>query len=270
MTPTTASGFRPGRSADGSGAARAGYRQAVWSEWTKLVTLRSTVGLTVALSLGLPFFSVIVAATGSLQPDDTVVGASVLGGAVVAQLLAGVLGALCVTPEFQTGTIRSTLAACPRRLVVLSAKATVVAAVVFLVALVSAVCAFAFGSVMLDSGEYATGEPWPALVGVALAIAAMGVLGVAIGTVVRHSAGAVIATVTLVLLPGMVAPFLGGAQRWVGGASLTGIMQKLAQSSDATTETVGTLGAWPSLVIVAGYTTAAVLAAVWVLRRRDT
>lgn len=57
-------------------------RQALWSEWTKLTTLRSIRILVAVLGLALPVFSVIVAATGSLQDDDTILGASLLGGAV--------------------------------------------------------------------------------------------------------------------------------------------------------------------------------------------
>jgi len=96
------------------------------------------------------------------------------------------------------------------------------------------------------------------------------VLGVGVGTIVRHSAGAVAAVIGVVLLPGFVAPLLGDLQRWLGGASLNGVLQKLTQSSDATHDAVGSLGAWPSLAVVAAYTTATVLGAVWVLRHRDT
>ena len=251
-------------------AARAGYREALWSEWTKLVTVRSTRVLVGVLGLVLPVLSVIVAGTGSLQDDDTIVGASLLGGAVVAQVLAAVLGAGLITSEFKTRTIRVTLAACPRRLVVLGAKTAVAAVVAFSVTLVSGAVAYGIGIAMLDGDRYATGDAWPSLVGVALAIASIAVLGVGIGTVVRHSAGAVIAVIGVVLLPGMLAPLLGGWQRWLGGASLNGVMQKLTQSSDATHEAVGSLGAWPSLGVVAAYTIGFVLAAVWVLRHCDT
>jgi ABC-2 type transport system permease protein len=249
--------------------ARAGYREAVWFEWTKFRTARSTMLTAAALAVALPVMALIVAATESLQPDDTVLGASVLGGAVLAQLAAAALGALVVTSEFRTGMIRTTLTACPRPLVVLAAKATVVGGVVFVATLPAATGALAVGRSMLDD-SYATGDPFPALLGVALAITAIGVLGVGLGTVVRHSAGAMAGVVALVLLPAFVAPLLGGAQRWVGGASLDGVLQKLTQSSDATPETVGSLGAWPSLLVVAAYTTVAVAGAVWVLRRRDT
>jgi ABC-2 type transport system permease protein len=252
------------------GEGRAGFREAVWSEWTKFRSVRSSVALAGLLGTVLPLFAVVVAATGSLQPDDTILGASVLGGAAIAQVLAASLGAALVTSELRTGTMRVTLAACPRRLVVLAAKATVVAAVVLAVALPSALAAFAVGVAMLDGDSYATGDPFPALLGVALALVSIAVLGVGIGTIVRHSAGAVAAAVGVVLLPGLVAPLLGFAQRWLGGASLSGVMQKLTQSSDASVEAVGSLGAWPSLGIVAAYTAATVLGAVWALRHRDT
>ena len=136
--------------------------------------------------------------------------------------------------------------------------------------LVSATAAFVIGRVMLDSGGYLTGDPWPALLGVALAIASIAVLGVGLGTIIRDTAGGVAAVVGLVVMPGLLAPLLGGAQRWLGGASLSGVMAKLTQSSDATHEAVGSLGAWPSLGVVAIYTGVTLLVAVWVLRRRDS
>jgi ABC-2 type transport system permease protein len=270
MSPTRSDAATVRPSTTALGAGRAGYREVLWSEWTKFASLRSSRILTAVLGMALPVIALIVAATGSLQPDDTILGASLLGGAVLAQVLAAVLGAGLITSEFRTGTIRVTLASCPRRLVVLAAKATVAAGVPFAVVMASGAAAYGIGLVMLDHDTYATGDLWPALVGVALAIASIGVLGVGIGTVVRHPAGAVSAVIGVVLLPGLLAPVLGDARRWLGGASLNGVMQKLTQSSDATHEAVGSLKAWPSLAIVAAYTASIVLAAVWMLRRRDT
>lgn len=250
-------------------AGRVGFGDALWFEWTKFTTLRSNLILTAVLGLVLPLFAVIVAGTGSLQPDDTILGASVLGGAVVAQIVAIALGATSVAGEIRSGMMRTTLVACPRHLAVLAAKATVSAGMVAVVLVPSTLAAFWIGTVMLGS-DYATGDPFPAVIGIALAIASMSVLGVAIGSLVRHSAGAVLVGVAVVILPMIVAPMLGDHQRWVGGASLTGVMEKLTQSSDATHETVGSLGAWPSLGVVAVYTVAAVALAVEVLRRRDS
>lgn len=246
------------------------FVDAVRFEWTKFRTVRSTVVLAVVLGAVLPLFAVVVAATESLQPDDTILGASVLGGAVLAQVLAAALGALLVTGEYRSGLMRTTLLACPRPLTLLAAKSVVAAAVTFVVVLPSTLAAFGLGVAMLDGDTYATGQPFPAVVGVSLAISSIAVLGVGIGTVIRHSAGAMAAVVGVVLLPGLLAPVLGEAQRWLGGASLNGVLQKLTQSSDATHEAVGSLGAWPSLVVVAAYTAAVVLGAVGVLRQRDS
>jgi ABC-2 type transport system permease protein len=248
---------------------RVGYPAALRFEWTKFRTARSTILTAAALAVSFPLLALIVSATESLQPDDTILGASLLGGAVLAQMTAAALGALVVTSEFRTDMIRTTLTACPRPLVVVAAKATVVAGVVFTVTLPAAVAAFGIGRLMLDADMYALGDPFPALVGVVLAITALGVLGVAIGAVIRQSAGAMAAVVAVVLVPGFVAPLLGSVERWVGGASLNGVLQKLTQSSDATPETVGSLGAWPSLAVVAAYTTGAVLLAVAALRTTD-
>lgn len=246
------------------------FLDAIAFEWVKFWTIRSTVWTLVGLGLALPLLSLLVAATESLTPDDTILGASVLGGAAVAQVLATVLGSLLVTSEIRFGTMRSTLLAQPNRRVVLTAKAAVAGAVVFSVTLPSVVAAHTVGLLLLDSSVYRTGDAFPAVVGVALAIAALAVLGTGLGTLVRHSAGAVAAGVVLVLGPGLLAPLLGDLRRWVGGASLNGVLQKLTQSAEATPEAVGTLGAWPSLLIVAAYAAAVVGGAVLVLRRQDS
>ncbi|MFD7439286.1 hypothetical protein [Streptomyces sp. NPDC059861] len=51
------------------------------------------------------------------------------------------------------------------------------------------------------------------------------------------------------------------AQRWVAGISPTAALQELTQTSDATAETVGGLGPWPSLLLVTACTGALLLLA---------
>lgn len=244
------------------------FAAALRFEWAKFRTVRSTVLLTVALALALPALAVVVAATESVAPDDTVLGASLLGGAALAQLLAAVLGTVTITSELRSGQIQSTFCACPHRSLVLAAKATVVAGVVLAVTVPSAVAAYAFGGALLDDG-YAAGDPFPAVLGVGVALALAGALGVAVGAVVRHGSGAVAAVVGVVLAPGFLAPLFGDLRRWIGGAALDGLLQKLTQSGDATPETVGSLGGWPTLALVAGATGAVVVGAAAVLHRRD-
>lgn len=248
---------------------KVGYREALASEWIKFRTVRSMRAVALAIVAVVPALAVLVAATESLQPDDTVLGASLLGGAVLALLLAGSLGATMVTSEHRTGTIAVTMVASPRRWVVLAAKATVVGVVTGAAALAGGAAAFGAGVVMLGDGSYATGDPFPALLGVALAVSAAAVLGVGVGSLIPQSGAAVATTIGLVLLPALFAPLLGDLQRWLNGASLNGVVQKLAQSSDATPEAVGSLGGWPSLLVVVTYTCAVLALASRVLRHRD-
>lgn len=248
--------------------ARAGLPQALAHEWIKFRSVRSLVWTTVATAVVPVLGAVFVAATGSLQPDDTVLGAG-LTLSVTAQTLAAVVGALVITSEYGSGSIRTTFAATPRRASVLAAKATLLAGLTYVLALASCTLAYLVGDAMLEDGKYAQGEPLPALFGVAACFAVAALFGLAVGTLVRHSAGAVTAVIGLLLLPSLLGPLFGDAQRWVAGISPTAALQKLTQTSDATPETVGSLGPWPSLLLVAGYTTALLLLAAVTLRRRD-
>lgn len=250
------------------GPGRAGFAQALAFEWTKFRTGRPTLWTLVATGAFLPAMALFVAATTSIQPDDTIFGGS-LTGAVPVQMLAAIFGALVVSGEYTSGMIRTTFLASPRRPIVLGAKAVVVAVALLAVTLLAATLAFVIGTLMLDGNTYATGEPWPALLGVALTLSASGLLGLAVGTVVRRSAGTIAAVVTIVLFPSLFGPLFGDLQRWVGGASPSGTLEKFTQTSDASPATVGTLGPWPSLLVLGAYVTVALAVSGWLLRSRD-
>ncbi|PSK72536.1 ABC transporter permease [Streptomyces sp. CS149] len=242
--------------------------QALAYEWIKFRSVRSTVWTTVATAVLPVLGAVFVATTGSLQSDDTVLGGS-LTLSVVAQMLAAVVGALVVTGEYSSGTIRTTFAARPRRATVLAAKAALVAGVMYVLALASCTLAYLVGDALLPEGRYEQGEPLPALFGIAASFAVAAVLGLAVGTLVRHSAGAVTTVIGLLLLPSLFGPLFGDAERWIAGLSPTAALEKLTQTSDAAADAVGSLGPWPSLLLVAAYTTALTLGALVLLRRRD-
>ncbi|WP_432024928.1 ABC transporter permease subunit [Streptomyces parvus] len=242
--------------------------QALAHEWIKFRSVRSTVWTTVATAVLPVLGAVFVATTGSLQSDDTVLGGS-LTLSVVAQMLAAVVGALVVTGEYSSGTIRTTFAARPRRSTVLAAKAALAAGVMYVLALASCALAYLVGDALLPKGRYAQGEPLPALFGIAASFAVAAVLGLAVGTLIRHSAGAVTTVIGLLLLPSLFGPLFGDAERWIAGLSPTAALEKLTQTSDAASDAVGSLGPWPSLLLVAGYTTALTLGALVLLRRRD-
>ncbi|WP_084549708.1 ABC transporter permease subunit [Actinomadura rifamycini] len=264
----TADGTAAAAAGRTEGGTLAGFGRAVRAEWTKARTVRATVWTPAAMALLVPALAVFVGATGSLRPDDTVLGGS-LTGALLGQLAAAVFGTLAISGEYGTGMIRATFAALPGRGAVLAAKAVVVAAVAFVLALASCTAAFGVGTVMLSGEGYATGRPMPALIGVALCHAATALLGLALGALLRHAAGAVTAGVCLVLVPSLVAPLFGDLERWIAGASPAAALQKLSQTSDASAEAVGSLGGWPSLGLLLAAAGVLLAAATVVLRRRD-
>jgi ABC-2 type transport system permease protein len=248
-------------------AGRPGFTDALGAEWAKLRTLRSATWTLAAMAACVVGVAVFVGATGSLQPDDTVLGGS-LTGAALGLLIAASFGVLTMAGEHATGMVRATLMACPRRGVVLAAKAVVTAVTLFTAGFGACLAAYLAGALLLPDG-YAEGSPMPALLGVALCFSATGLLGVAAGTVLRHPAGAVTAMVAGILAPSLLGPLLGGWQRWAAGASPVAVLQKLAQSSDAAPEMVGSLGAWPSLGLTGGVAVVALLVAATVFGRRD-
>ena len=105
-----------------------------------------------------------------------------------------VIGVMFITAEYRRGLIRTTLTASPRRGRVLAAKAIVLAVVTFAAGLVAAAVTIPLGEHLLrQSGNPIV--PASALtmtrivVGTAALLAVSAVLGLAVGTLLRRSAG---------------------------------------------------------------------------------
>ena len=92
-------------------------------EWIKLRSLRSTWWTLAVTAAGTVGIGVAVGLNSRNASEDLTNNA--LAGVVPGLLLAGALGVLTMTSEYTSGTIRATLAAIPRRPLVLAAKAAV-------------------------------------------------------------------------------------------------------------------------------------------------
>lgn len=242
--------------------------RAVAAEFSKARSLRSTAWTPLSMIPLVIGIAAYVAATGSLQPDDTVLGGS-LTGAALGQYCAAIFGVLLICGEYSSGMIRASLAAMPRRLEVLLAKAAVAAPVASGAALLAGLGAYGVGSWLLDGSGHADGGPFPALLAVSACVGASALLGLAVGTLVRHTAGAITAVLAFLTVPPLIAPLFGDYQGWVSGASPQVVLQKIAQSSDATAATSGSLGPWASLCLVILMAVGALAVAGIALVRRD-
>ena len=186
------------------------------SEWTKLRSVRSTFwALTVTVVLGIALGAAISAvaahgyakssASGKLSWDPTALS---LDGMAIASLAIAVLGVLCISSEYSSGMIRTSLIAVPKRGRVLAAKSLVFAAVTFVVGEVTSFAAFFVGQALIagHAPHAALGDPGVAraVVGAGLLLTALAVLSVAAGTLLRHPAAAIAAMVgVLFVLPGI-------------------------------------------------------------------
>lgn len=242
--------------------------RATAAEYTKARSLRATAWTPLAMVPLVIGIAAYVAATGSLQPDDTVLGGS-LTGAAGGQYCAAVFGVLLICGEYSTGMISATLAAMPRRLDVLIAKSAVAFPVAAMTGLIAGLGAYLVGSRLLDGSGHAEGKPFPALIAIAACIGASALLGLAVGALVRHTVGAITAVLAFLAVPPIIAPLFGEYQGWVSGASPQVVLQKIAQSSDAAAATSGSLGPWASLGLVIAMAVGALAIAAIPLVRRD-
>ncbi|WP_329238039.1 hypothetical protein OG417_35125 [Actinoallomurus sp. NBC_01490] len=234
-------------------------------EWIKLRTLRSTwwtLAVTVAGATG------IGVAVGANSKDASAdLTNNVLAGVAPGLLLVGVLGVLTMTGEYSSGMIRATLAAVPDRPLLLAAKATVFGLVTLVLGEVTAFVAFLAGRAALHGRPVAPGLGQPgvlrAVVLSGVGIALMGLFGLGLGAIVRHSAAALATYVGVVFVAGQlllaVAP---AAVRWV---PLAIVGDSLGVSRTA----AGDLSPWTGLAVLCGYAAVALGAGAWSLTRRD-
>jgi ABC-type transport system involved in multi-copper enzyme maturation permease subunit len=248
------------------------------SEWVKLRSLRSTrytlaASVVITIGLGVLFSSVIAARWGTLTVEDraTLDTAMIsLRGVYLAQLAIGVMGVMLITGEYATGMIRATLTSVPTRLPVLWAKLAVFGAIAVVISMAATLTAFLIGQAIFATKHAGVSLSDPGMtrvvLGAGLYLAVVGVLGMALGFIIRNTAGA-ISTLFGILL---VLPILGDVlpASWAvhvvpylpSNAGLA-ILQ-LHASPDS-------LAPWTGFALFTGYAAAAVLIAAIMLRRRD-
>lgn len=255
----------------------------VVSEWIKLRSLRSTLYTLASAVVTLVGFGALAAGrvTGQLEgrhgggPSErfgTDATSISLAGLTLTQMIIGVLGVLLISGEYSTGMIRSSLTAVPTRLPVLWAKVLVLCGVVGSVMLAAVLAAFFASRAVLagkdmDVALTADGV-LGALVGAAAYLTGVGVLGMALGALLRSTAGA-ISTLFAVLLvvPGLLGLVLPA--RW-GDAVGPYLPSNAGQSFTTAADTgAGLLAPTAGVAVFLGYLVVLLAAAALALMRRD-
>jgi ABC-type transport system involved in multi-copper enzyme maturation permease subunit len=253
------------------------------AEWTKIRSVRSTIWtltLFVVITIGLTalFTGLTVAnwngpkaasrdARVVLDPVGFILGS----GLGLGQLTLCVLGVLVITTEYSTGVIRASLLAVPRRIEMLTAKAVVFAGLLIVVAEVVAFGSFFVGSALLHSHvpvSLSDRNVTRAVVGAGLYLTVLGLFSLAIGTLIRHTAGAITTAIGVVF----VLPILTGLLPGSWGAHVDGYMpvqagMLIGQQHPPSGGNV--LSAWEGFGVFCLWTAVLLAIAAYLLQRRD-
>lgn len=250
-------------------------RAALHAEWTKMRTtagplwlLVGTVAATTALGGGATAL-VNCTATGCTG-DTTKVS---LTGIQCGQALVAVLAVLVVSGEYGSGMIRTTLTAVPRRVAVLTAKATTLAGAVTAAGTVAVLGSLLAGRLILDDPgdralSLADGPTLRACSGSVLYLVLIALFSLGIATAVRDSA----TSVGIVLAVLYVVPVVS---RTVGDPHWQRLLRQIEPASaglaiQATADLPGLpISPWAGLGVTAGWAAAAMLAGGLLLVTRD-
>ena len=255
-------------------------RRVLRSEWAKLWSLRSTW---ITLGLGLLFligfgtigvlrYKSMLTSGKPVDPDfaDATAFSLAVFGVPFSMIALGVLGVLTTSGEYSTGMIRSTLAAVPRRLPVLWSKAAVYGVIVFVIGIVGAVAAFAISSGVLSGTakamSFSDDGVLRSVLGVGVYLALVGIIGVALGAVLRSTAGGISVLVgAFLLVPGLMSLL---PKSWRD--DLTPYLPSNAgESMFALTHDATTLSPAAGLLVFLGWTALALAGAAYRLVRSD-
>jgi ABC-2 type transport system permease protein len=203
-TPVTSySAADTGQPAEGR---RAGFGHDMLAEWTKIRSVRSTLWTLIIAVIVIIGFTALISwvvvanwngpqagprdARAISDPTSIIYGVAIYLG----QLAIAVLGVLVVTTEYSTGVIRASLLAVPKRYTMLAAKVAVFTLLMLLLAEIMAFGSFFVGAAILHSHVSVSlngHDVLRATFGAGLYLVAFGLFALAIGLLVRHTAGAI-------------------------------------------------------------------------------
>lgn len=244
------------------------------SELTKIRTLRSAFWSYVAAVVVVIGIEVLITSLARVSnpngPDgwyNIITGSWDLG-----QIAFMVLGIMAVTNEYSTGLVANTFLATPKRPRVLVAKVVSFTAVTLVIAEVMTFANFFIGHAILNARGWQPimgiggSQVLRAVIGTGIFATLIGLMGMGLGTLLRHTAGAIVAGIALLLvLPGLAHTLPTNIwhsilEYWPTEAGSQFVMLHHRYYA---------LTAWPGLAVLVAFVAALLLAGGWLLNRRD-
>jgi hypothetical protein len=245
------------------------------AEWIKFRTLRSSWYTLLAAVVLLVAAGAIIGYTTSTAnwatlSADRKAASSAIDGYHLAELFIGVLGVLFVTGEYATGMIRSTFAAVPRRLPVVGAKSVVFGAIALTTMTLASFAAFFAAQAFLSSHGHGSSLADPGVLrsvaGVGVYMALIGLFGMALGWIVRSTAGGISVLVGILMV---IPPVIGLLSSSVSDAVTKFLPGEAGGAFLTTLHAPHTLMPWPGLGVLTLWVAAALAVAAVRVRRLD-
>jgi ABC-2 type transport system permease protein len=256
----------------------------VRAEWTKLRTLPSTAWLL----LGIAALTTAVSAAAAAPVDtahcpsptecfeDTVKVS--LSGVRVGQAVAVVLAVLVISGEYG-GTLPATLAAQPRRLRILLAKAAVLASAVAVAGVLGVAGSLAAGRLILPGNGLGPANGYPAFsltdatmlraaTGTVLYLVLVALLSLGVATALRDTAGSITAVLGLLFIAPVLALVMTDPEWRERVEQLTPMNAGLAMQATTHIDRLP-IGPWTGLGVLVLYTAGALLMGSLLFINRD-
>ncbi|HWD96807.1 MAG TPA: ABC transporter permease subunit [Acidimicrobiales bacterium] len=250
----------------------------VRSEWLKFRSVRSSImGVTITFVLTIGLGALVTSllrahwATASESSKLTFDPVSTsLVGVIFAQFAIGVIGALFITSEYSSGSIRTTLAAVPHRVELVLGKLTVLLVSMFVISEVACFATFILGqsifSGVVPTASLSNSNDLRAVIlaGVYLTLAAAMACG--IGLILRHSAASISVFVSVILVIPLIFAFL--PQSWQNDGAKY-LPSELGHAMTSASSVANDFSAWTALILMVIYVVVIVGIGTALFARRD-
>lgn len=263
------------------------------SEWIKVTTVPSTVillAITVVVMVGLAALAAwqVVAVLDMIKSASTPEEALAFGdpqvyqdlvpeipasGLFFGQLLIASLGVVLIASEWGTGMIRSTFSAVPKRTPALLAKALVIAVISFVIGAGAGFISFLVAQPILGSGDLTLSLTddgvLPSILNTGTCLALIAVFAMAIGTLLRNTAGGVVTAIGIIFVLPLVVSIVQGIADWIPDAARFLPSNAGTQLVTAGDTLEGDLTQLQGGLVLAAWAVVLLISALIVTKRRD-